>query len=135
MLPILTINSSAQVYRYQDAGGRIVYSDQRPEGAPEVRSIELRPNTVSGGPMQPEVSDRQVTMYSASWCGICKQARRYFEANAIDFTEFDIDRDARARRDFARLGGRGVPLILVDEQRMTGFDPARFDTLYSTDTR
>ncbi|WP_198147347.1 glutaredoxin family protein [Gilvimarinus polysaccharolyticus] len=33
----------------------------------------------------------RVVMY-ASWCGYCKKARRYFRANNIPFTEYDIEK-------------------------------------------
>lgn len=69
-------------------------------------------------------------MYSAVWCGVCKKARRYFIDNGIAFSEFDVETSQQGREDFERLGGRGVPIILVDDARMNGFNATRFAQLY-----
>jgi glutaredoxin len=69
-------------------------------------------------------------MYSARWCGVCKQARRYFRDHRVPFQEHDIETSDKGRRNFNRLGGRGVPLILVGDRRMRGFSAGRFEQLY-----
>ena len=33
----------------------------------------------------------KVVMYSTSWCGYCKKAKNYFEANKIAYIEKDIE--------------------------------------------
>ncbi|HKP55520.1 MAG TPA: glutaredoxin family protein [Polyangiales bacterium] len=63
-----------------------------------------------------------ITMYSTSWCGACKQARAYMEANSIAFTDYDVEHDAAARAQAHRLNPRGsVPTISVDGDVMVGF--------------
>lgn len=57
-------------------------------------------------------------MYTTSWCPYCRQAREYFRDNGIPFVEYDIEKDAAARRRYDALGGRGVPVILVGDCRM-----------------
>jgi glutaredoxin len=69
-------------------------------------------------------------MYSAEWCGVCKRAKSYFQENAIAFNEKDIDKSGAARREFAELGGRGVPLILVGKRKLSGFSAASFEKIY-----
>ena len=69
-------------------------------------------------------------MYGAEWCGVCKKAKRYFNANNIPFTEYDIDKSKKGRREYEKLGGGGVPLILVGTQRMSGFSASSFQRLY-----
>lgn len=69
-------------------------------------------------------------MYSTVWCGVCKKARRYFRANDIPFKEFDVETSERGRKDYARLNGRGVPIVLVGKYRMDGFNPGRFQQVY-----
>lgn len=72
----------------------------------------------------------KVVMYSTSWCGYCRKARKYFKANDIKFVEHDIERNLAAKQDYDRLGGNGVPLIVVGENKMNGFSRKRFDRLY-----
>lgn len=71
-----------------------------------------------------------VTLYSASWCGICRRARDYFTANQIPFDEYDVESTQKGFDDFRLYRGRGVPLIFVGSQRMDGFSVARFQQLY-----
>lgn len=75
-------------------------------------------------------SDKQVTMYSTSWCGYCRKARELFTRQNIAFRELDIEKNADAKKAYDALNGRGVPLILIDEQQMTGFDIRTFKRLY-----
>lgn len=76
-------------------------------------------------------TNTQVVMYSASWCGICKQAKSYFQQKRIPFREYDVDTSEKGKKDFRKLGGKGVPIILVGNQRMNGFSAGRFEQLYS----
>jgi len=64
-----------------------------------------------------------ITMYSTSWCGYCKKARRWLTANGIPFVEKDVEKDAAAGAEFRALtGGRGgVPVITVGETVIRGF--------------
>lgn len=84
--------------------------------------------------LQPKItpSDKQVTMYSTSWCGYCRKARQTFTKNNIPFRELDIEKSAEAKAQYDALGGRGVPLILVDNERMTGYNIREFKRLYET---
>jgi len=75
-------------------------------------------------------SNKQVTMYSTSWCGYCRKARQVFTRQNIPFRELDIEKDAGAKEAYDALGGHGVPLILIDDAQMTGFDIRAFKRLY-----
>lgn len=131
---IITMSAAcAEVYRYVDENGRVVYSSERPVQDIAAKKVVIRHNSVSSNFVD-DVSlgraDRDVVIYTASWCGVCKTAKAYFNEQDIEFEEFDIETDPRGKSDFRRLGGRAVPVILVGEQRMNGFDVARFERLY-----
>ncbi|MBV4475862.1 glutaredoxin family protein [Pseudomonas botevensis] len=64
-----------------------------------------------------------VTLYATDWCGYCKQTRRFLDSKGIPFKEFDIEKDAEARKAYEALGGRGIPLIDVNGTLIRGFDP------------
>jgi glutaredoxin len=125
--------TNAEVYRYVDESGRVVYTSVKPDTNETVRKVTIRNNSVASMEGYDEIESKDVVMYSASWCGICKKARAYFEAQSIDFNEYDVDKDPRGKREFSQLGGRGVPLILVGDQRMNGFSQKRFEHLYSAE--
>ncbi len=140
---------AAEVHRWVDADGNVHFSDQLPEQvAPEqvqtqvldnrintFNGIEVTPSDFLGAREQARIDKakargKNVVMYSAAWCGVCKKARRYFVDSGIPFSEFDVETSQQGREDFERLGGRGVPIILVDDTRMNGFNAARFAQLY-----
>lgn len=129
----------AEIYTWKDASGKVHFSDKKPEHGP-VESVEIRVNTI----MSPNISDSAflsareagtVVLYSAEWCGVCKKARRYFQQQGIPFKEYDIETSRKGRQDFARLNGRGVPVILVGDKRMDGFSAGRFQTMYEGQQR
>ena len=69
-------------------------------------------------------------MYSTSWCGYCNRARQHFKRNNIPYQEHDIEKSKKAARDYKKLKGRGVPVILIGKRRMNGFRPNVFDKIY-----
>ena len=122
---------AAEVYSWRDADGRVHFGDRKPADT-AARRIDLPTvNSVGAVSVEPTaMSSRKVTLYSAVWCGYCRKARAHFKREAIPFDEFDVETSAKGRADYARLQGRGVPIILVGQQRMNGFDPDRFAALY-----
>ncbi|HGM5552357.1 TPA: glutaredoxin family protein [Pseudomonas putida] len=65
----------------------------------------------------------RVVLYATDWCGYCKQTKRFLDSKGILFKEFDIEKDAEARKAYEALGGRGIPLIDVNGTLIRGFDP------------
>jgi glutaredoxin len=68
-------------------------------------------------------------MYATSWCPYCAKARAYFAKNGIAYVEHDIEKSAAGNAEYRRLGGRGVPLILVGTEKMSGFSERGLDAL------
>jgi hypothetical protein len=48
----------------------------------------------------------------------------------VAFRERDVERDSGARREYERLGGSGLPLILVGDKRLPGFSEERLRRVY-----
>ena len=71
----------------------------------------------------------RITLYSTSNCPQCRQAKQYLERRGLRFQILDVQRNARAQKAFARLGARGVPVIVIGETRIDGFDKRRLDAL------
>lgn len=68
-------------------------------------------------------------MLSLSTCPVCKQARGWLADRGIEHVELVMDESDEARRLAERLGVRAVPVFLVGEQQITGFDPAMLEPL------
>jgi glutaredoxin-like YruB-family protein len=62
-----------------------------------------------------------VEMYVTDWCGYCKQAQSYMKSQGIPYVAYDIEKDSSAKQRHKELGGRGVPLIIIGSNKMSGF--------------
>lgn len=68
-----------------------------------------------------------VVMFTTPTCGYCKKARRYFNDNDVPFRDFDITRSASASDKFDEIGGRGVPVVIIGDERIDGFSTTHYD--------
>ena len=137
---LLSPISQGQLYKWVDENGKVHYGDNPPENV-KLKTITGKVSSYSGVSVEPFVFDpsiiskrkrsRTVIMYSTSWCKYCKQAARYFRQKKIPFKEYDIEKSARAAKEYKKLRGRGVPLILVGDKRMQGFSARSFDRIYN----
>jgi glutaredoxin len=75
------------------------------------------------------VAPRQVTMYGTSWCPYCARARAYFQTYRVAFRELDIEKSAVANAEFKKLGGNGIPLIVIDGIPIQGFDEQKLEVM------
>jgi glutaredoxin len=69
-----------------------------------------------------------VTVFSTQWCGYCKKTKHFLNTHDIAFDERDIEASDAAREAFTRLGGSGVPLVLVGDQVIHGYSLAKLRT-------
>ena len=76
------------------------------------------------------VNPNQVVLYSTARCGYCVQARKHMRSRQVDFVEFDIEQDTRGYADYQALNGRGVPILLLGQERMNGWDASGFDRMF-----
>jgi glutaredoxin-like YruB-family protein len=68
----------------------------------------------------------KVIIFSTPTCSFCNAAKRYFREKNIRFTDVDVTRDESAARDMQRRTGQmGVPVILINNQPVVGFDKPR----------
>ena len=94
------------------------------------------PSPQGSAPAQVQPADAPpVVMYTTAWCPYCAKARAYFKRTGTAYTEHDIEKSAGAHAEFKRLGGRGVPLILVGDEKMAGFSELAFESLVVRATR
>ncbi|NHO88946.1 DUF4124 domain-containing protein [Pseudoteredinibacter isoporae] len=132
VLLVLLLPAHAQIYKWVDENGKVHYSDSRNKPAGQsAKKLDLKINTYTNVSYQLEKKrTEKVVMYSASWCGYCKKARKYFVANNIPFIEYDIEKNKKANREHKRMGATGVPVILYGNKRMNGFSVNGFKRIY-----
>ena len=65
-----------------------------------------------------------IELYTTSWYPYCKDARNFFRSRGISFTEYNIEKDQEAARRKNDLdGGRGVPFVVICDQKSADFPP------------
>jgi len=125
--------SDAEIYKWTDEHGSAHFTDSPPSGK-NAEQVNLKINTYTAVEITPLVErlgrKDKVVIYGASWCGVCKQARKYFKDNNIPYIAYDVEKSRIGRADFKLLKGRSVPVILLGGQRMNGFTVSRFQALY-----
>lgn len=129
--------SHAQIYKWKDLNGKVHFSDKKPLNK-KSENIQLKINTYKSVTIDPAgmtsikktSKNKNVIMYSAAWCGICKKAKKYFSQNNISYTEYDIDKNAAAKKRHKAMGATGVPVIFIGNRRMNGFSAASFERIY-----
>jgi len=132
---------SAEIYKWKDKDGNIVFSDvPPPPGVEDVETKKLkedtieRPNTKGDTPRTKSESFREkrsygninVIMYMTSWCPYCIKARGYIRSLNVNLTEYDVEKDKGKREEMLRKSGgsRGVPLIDVEGILIKGYSPS-----------
>ena len=139
---LLAASAAAQVYKWTDPQGKTHYGDTPPDPATsqrlklDVRSYEGPAQVVDWAaiirrksPASASARTHSITMYSTSWCPHCKRARAYFAERGIAYDEIDVEANEKNNKEFKEAGGGGVPLIVVGDKAMRGFDPGRMDAL------
>ena len=67
---------------------------------------------------------RRVVVYTTTWCGDCRRAKRYLDEHGIVYEEVDIERDPEAAERVVRWSGgyRTVPTFDIDGQIIVDWD-------------
>jgi glutaredoxin len=135
--------AAAQVYKWTGPDGRVHYGDRPPEDA-KLKDVKVGLQTHAGAaqvdnwteeirrappPTTAAPGTIAVTLYGTSWCPQTKRARQYFEKKGMEIREIDIETSEDGMREFREFGGRAVPLAIVGDMRMRGFDAAAMDKL------
>jgi mycoredoxin len=75
---------------------------------------------------------KRIVMYTTTWCGDCRAAKRFLAGRGIPYEEVDIEQHAEAAEIVMRLndGMRMVPTLDVEGTIVSGdqFDAARFES-------
>ena len=77
---------------------------------------------------------KKVTIYSTPTCHYCNMAKEYFKENNVQYEIFDVATDAGKRKEMMEKSGQlGVPVILIDDQIVVGFNRPRLAKLLNID--
>ena len=73
----------------------------------------------------------RVTVYSTQNCPYCRMAKAFLEKHNVPYESLDLGNDTEAAQKMIELSGqRGVPVIMVDDEVIVGFDSERLNELF-----
>ena len=68
-------------------------------------------------------NNTSIKMYTTSWCGPCKMAKKFLTEKGYSFEEIDIEENNITRDEMASLSkGHTVPQILINNLPIGGFE-------------
>jgi glutaredoxin 3 len=108
-------------------GQSSLLADRAPAEQPEPADPDAAAATSAEAPV--------VIIYGTSWCGACREARRYLSERKIPFADRDVEKDPAAARELATKAARlgvpadRVPVLEVRGRLLIGFDRARLEAL------
>ncbi len=117
---VAKFNEEAAAYQARNAQHRKL---QQQITETQATLAALTAQRAGGGP----AGAKKVVMYTTSHCPACVMAKQYFAKKGVPYEEIDVERSEQGREAFQKLGGRGVPLIMVGTQRMEGFSSQAID--------
>ena len=70
--------------------------------------------------------DKKVTIYSTPTCHFCQMTKDFLKEKGVSYTDYDVAHDLTKRQEMIQKSGQmGVPVILVDNEMIVGFDKER----------
>jgi glutaredoxin-like YruB-family protein len=119
LLAAAALPARAELRVWKDKNGVTHFADAPSAGAPRKK-----------GKAQPSKAQPKVTLYTTSWCPVCKATRAYLNGRGIAFVDYDVEKDQAAAARYRSRGGNGsVPLAVIGDKVVTGFDAATYDKL------
>ncbi len=74
---------------------------------------------------------RKVTVYSTKNCPYCRMAKAFLDKHGVPYESIDVGENSDAAKKMIDLSGqRGVPVILVDDEIIIGFDSQKLNELF-----
>ena len=74
----------------------------------------------------------QAKIYSTPTCPYCKLAKEYLSSKGISYDDIDVSADQEKAKEMVNISGQmGVPVIVVNDRVIVGFDKEKIDSLLS----
>jgi glutaredoxin 3 len=75
----------------------------------------------------------QVIIYTIPTCPWCRQAKEYLRQKGIQYTDHNVAEDRQAFDRMYKLTGQaGVPVIVIDDEFIIGFNTKEIDEALSS---
>jgi glutaredoxin-like YruB-family protein len=76
------------------------------------------------------MTEHKIKVYSTDSCPWCHKAKDWLKENNIEFEDINVGEDQEAAKEMAEKSGqRGVPVIMVDDEIIIGFNEEKLKEL------
>ena len=76
------------------------------------------------------MADKKVIVYSTPTCPYCKRVKDYLTQKGVSFTDYNVAEDReKAKEMIDKSKQMGVPVIVVGNDVVVGFNQAKLDNL------
>lgn len=72
----------------------------------------------------------EVIMFTSDTCGYCHAAKDYLDSLGVKYTEKNVSQDVEARKELIQKKFMGVPVIIVGDETIQGFNKDRLSELF-----
>lgn len=71
-----------------------------------------------------------IEIYTTPTCHYCKMAKAFFQEHGLAYTEYDVQADLARREEMVKKSGQmGVPVIVIGNDLVVGFDQDKIEEL------
>ena len=78
----------------------------------------------------------EVTVYSTQNCPYCRLAKAFLDRNNVPYHSIDVGVDRKAAKEMVELSGQyGVPVLVIGDEVIVGFDTDRLRELFSSEKK
>ena len=76
------------------------------------------------------MADKKVLVYSTPTCPYCKRVKDYLTRKGASFSDYNVAEDReKAKEMIDKSKQMGVPVIIIDDDVVVGFNQAKLDSL------
>ena len=76
------------------------------------------------------MADKKVLVYSTPTCPYCKRVKDYLTQKGVSFSDYNVAEDReKAKEMIDKSKQMGVPVIIIDDDVVVGFNQAKLDSL------
>ncbi|HBC31876.1 MAG TPA: NrdH-redoxin [Clostridiales bacterium] len=72
---------------------------------------------------------KKIKVYSSASCSNCTAAKEYLKEKGYEYEEKNVSTDKEAKKELIALGYMGVPVIMIDEEVVVGFNKSKLDEI------
>jgi len=73
---------------------------------------------------------KNVTVYSTETCPWCHRVKEYLTSKGVAYTDINVGKDReKAKEMIQKTNQMSVPVVIIGDQMILGFNPARIDEL------